>query len=312
MTELFNKETGAKIATQPEELPPLREGYIRLVHQTSSRHAESFVENGLIYNKTAAGKEHLSLADYPDVTSMVDNFYENDFWKSLVQEDDLHRREGADAKIIFDMPIEEYWAHTQEYWLDLGGTISRGYLVGVIPNYGTKYLKLSMAEMEQKKAISLNNPLPPFYETPNWKEIVEIAHTKNIEGIQESIDNAFNDENFVHIEEFETISLNSDNNLLDIDDPENTRHVLSEEDLEKRQQRENNKLNHKDWLQEKLDKMREYYSPKEIGTTGDPQTGEINNYHKAIAKKQTKISKEIMLKRKIMESRMNVRELERR
>lgn len=47
MSNLINKETGFEIATTPEKLPPLRNGYIRLIHQTSFNCAESLAENGL-------------------------------------------------------------------------------------------------------------------------------------------------------------------------------------------------------------------------------------------------------------------------
>lgn len=55
LSYLINKETGAKIASTPEELPPLRDGYVRLIHQTHFDYADSLLENGLIYNSEYAG-----------------------------------------------------------------------------------------------------------------------------------------------------------------------------------------------------------------------------------------------------------------
>ena len=46
---ILNQETNYPLASQPEELPPLREGYIRLVHQTNKNNIDSIAENGLIY-----------------------------------------------------------------------------------------------------------------------------------------------------------------------------------------------------------------------------------------------------------------------
>ena len=66
MSNLINKETGFEIATTPEKLPPLRNGYMRLIHQTSFNCAESLAENGLIYNRDLAQKDGFS--KYSDVT----------------------------------------------------------------------------------------------------------------------------------------------------------------------------------------------------------------------------------------------------
>lgn len=290
---ILNQETNYPLASQPEELPPLREGYIRLVHQTNKNNIDSIAENGLIYNKKAAGKEHLSLSNYPDVTSISYAFTEDEFWNSLTQEHEWHR--ATDTKVIFDMPAEEYWAHTQEQWFDLGGAISRGYLVGAIPNYGNKNLKLSISEMEHKKALSLHNPLPPFYETPKWKEKVEFAHAKRIEEIQEGIDTAFTPEDFDNA--ISSLIDNTDNHFVDIDDFESKREI-TEKDRKKREQRENAALKHNDMLQEKLKKMRKYLDgyQNKMGKTGDSSTGEINAFHESIAQNQTEIAKEIMLR----------------
>lgn len=173
----INKETGAQIAMLPEELPPLREGYVRLVHQTHMVHADSIVENGLIYSRKNANKS--DFPNYSDLGSLGVAYDEDAFWNQLTQEGIRHR--GADVIAIFDMPLEECGAHLKWFLAQyLNGTVSRGYLVGIIPNYGTKDIngdvkKLSMFEMQTKKKLSKSNPLPPLYETPNWRESIQKA-----------------------------------------------------------------------------------------------------------------------------------------
>ena len=131
MSNLINKETGFEIATTPEKLPPLRNGYMRLIHQTSFNCAESLAENGLIYNRDLAQKDGFS--KYSDVTSMSHAYTENEFWERLTEENIRHK--GANAIAIFDMPMEELGAHQKYYIANyLNGTISRGYMVGIIPN----------------------------------------------------------------------------------------------------------------------------------------------------------------------------------
>ncbi len=191
MSNLLNKETGFEIATIPEKLPPLRDGYIRLIHQTHFEHAESLVENGLVYNREFAQKEGFS--NYLDITSMALAYDEDSFWERLTEDGIRHK--GANAIAIFDMPIEECGAHQREQITPmLNGTISRGYMVGIIPNYGTKdgqtSEKLSIQEMEEKKRISKSNPLPPLYETPNWRENIEKAW-KTFFSKQTEIDDIF-------------------------------------------------------------------------------------------------------------------------
>ena len=84
MSNLTNKETGFEIAAVPEKLPPLREGYIRLVHQTHFEHADSLVENGLIYNGEFAHKE--PFPHYTDITSMAVANDEEGFCEKLTKE----------------------------------------------------------------------------------------------------------------------------------------------------------------------------------------------------------------------------------
>lgn len=181
--EYQNKETGFPIALQPEGLPPLREGYVRVIHQTKDNHLESFIENGLIYNRKYAGRKNENFSNYSDIASMAVPCSEDSFWQRLTSDEVRHK--GATKLAVFDMPAHEFQAHSlPEIAQHLNGTISRGYLVGYIPNYGTKdngtEQKLSVEEMAEKRNKALNNPLPPEYETPNWQTNIQKALDANI------------------------------------------------------------------------------------------------------------------------------------
>lgn len=176
--EYQNKETGFPIALQPEGLPPLREGYVRVIHQTKDNHLESFIENGLIYNRKYAGRKNENFSNYSDIASMAVAHTEDSFWQRLTSDEVRHR--GATKLAVFDMPAHEFQAHSlPEIAQHLNGIISRGYLVGYIPNYGTKdnetEQKLSVEEMAEKRNKALNNPLPPEYETPDWQTNIQKA-----------------------------------------------------------------------------------------------------------------------------------------
>lgn len=214
---LRNAETGQTIATDPENLPPLREGYIRLVHQTHREHTDNLVNKGLIYNREYANKPGEG-GRYSDITSMAIAYDENEFWSSLVKEGIRHK--GADVKAVFDMPLEECGTHQKEKLAQyLDGTISRGYLVGVIPNYGNQDMKLSTEEMEAKKQRSLSNPLPEkSFETPNWQENVATAWQKMEEFYASAEDNLFGHA----ISPQETAELSTEENTAEPDNSDDT------------------------------------------------------------------------------------------
>lgn len=181
--EYQNKETGFPIALQTEGLPPLREGYVRVIHQTKDNHLESFIENGLIYNRKYAGRKNENFSNYSDIASMAVPCSEDSFWQRLTSDEVRHK--GATKLAVFDMPAHEFQAHSlPEIAQHLNGTISRGYLVGYIPNYGTRdnetEQKLSVEEMAEKRNKALNNPLPPEYETPDWQANIQKALDANI------------------------------------------------------------------------------------------------------------------------------------
>ena len=177
MKELKNKITGYKIALTPADLPPLRNGFIRIVHQTRTGEVENILNNGLIYNMEyfTGGKTKRYTGDYLDLTSMANAYYQDDFWNMMRDcNGGLHK--FSDKKIIFDMPSEECTAHHQPLVAKfLSGKVSEGYIVGVIDNYGTPPLTLSWRDAADAKRKSLSNPLPPAFETPNWRGDVKRA-----------------------------------------------------------------------------------------------------------------------------------------
>lgn len=292
MSNLTNKETGFEIATVPEKLPPLREGYIRLVHQTHFEHADSLVENGLIYNGEFAHKE--PFPHYTDITSMAVAYDEDGFWQRLTKEEIRHK--GADAIAIFDMPMEECGAHQKEPLTPmLNGTISRGYMVGIIPNYGTKdgitSEKLSVSEMEEKKAMSKSNPLPPYYETPNWRENVEKAWNAFLGQGNDREDKA-NSESWFDVGNETTSTVKPE---FVFNEKTGDFNYANPEFQQKADARHQNKLENQDYLEYKLDRIRKKLSyeglDEDMGKTGDSRTGGVSEKHKRVADIQKETAK---------------------
>lgn len=292
MSNLINKETGFEIATVPEKLPPLREGYIRLVHQTHFEHADSLVENGLIYNGEFAHKEGFS--HYMDITSMALAYDEDGFWQRLTKEEIRHK--GADAIALFDMPMEECGAHQKEPLTPmLNGTISRGYMVGIIPNYGTKdgitSEKLSVSEMEEKKAMSKSNPLPPYYETPHWRENVEKAWNAFLGQGNDREDKA-NSESWFDVGNETTSTVKPE---FVFDEKTGDFNYANPEFQQKADARHQNKLENQDYLEYKLNRIRKKLGyeglEEDMGKTGDSRTGEVSEKHKRVADIQKETAK---------------------
>lgn len=292
MSNLINKETGFEIATVPEKLPPLREGYIRLVHQTHFEHADSLVENGLIYNGEFAQKEGFS--HYMDITSMALAYDEDGFWQRLTKEEIRHK--GADAIAIFDMPMEECGAHQKEPLTPmLNGTISRGYMVGIIPNYGTKdgitSEKLSVSEMEEKKAMSKSNPLPPYYETPHWRENVEKAWNAFLRQGNDREDKA-NSESWFDVGNETTSTVKPE---FVFNEKTGEFNYANPEFQQKADARHQNKLENQDYLEYKLNRIRKKLGyeglEEDMGKTGDSRTGEVSEKHKRVVDIQKETAK---------------------
>lgn len=319
MSNLINKETGCEIAGVPEKLPPLRDGYIRLIHQTNFDCAESLAENGLVYNRDFAQKDGFSY--YLDITSMALAYDEDSFWERLTKEEIRHK--GANAIAIFDMPIEECGAHQREQITPmLGGTISRGYMVGIIPNYGTRdntiSEKLSVQEMEDKKSASKSNSLPPLYETPNWRENIEKAwntfyeeneYVDSNNPFNHSIQNNDTENNsvletdyagwdwFDFGDEIETETNASSTHKPEYIYNEKTGefNYKNSEFQQKADMRYKRKLENKDYLEYKLKRIKKKLGyaglGDDMGKTGDSHTGEVSEKHKRVTEIQKETAK---------------------
>ncbi len=304
MDPLYNKETGVKIANEPEELPPLREGYVRVLHMTHFSQAQSLAENGLVYNgeyaqnfnKDNNTKQKIK-THYEAVDRMAVAVEEEDFWNKLTSETGIRHR-GSDAVAIFDMPAMEYAAHVNENTAQfLSGTISRGYMVGMIPNYGTRdmngFERLTEEEMQKRKKQSLSNPLPPKWETPHWQEDVTMAKNKlhqrnqeiirNADGISDGesngklvppseilpVDDSFDPPSSSGIftdyyfdDNADSVSINvDDSNNTSKDDRNSSDPEIRDKAWQKTQYRAQAKNENKDYLQEKLKNLR-----KSLGT----------------------------------------------
>ncbi|MEE3350232.1 MAG: hypothetical protein VZR09_09360 [Candidatus Gastranaerophilaceae bacterium] len=76
------------------DLPPVKDGYIRLIHRTSSENAEKIVQSGL-YGEVGL----------PDTASPCRS--EQEFWDTLTSPSEVQNAHG-DTKVIIDMPIKEF------------------------------------------------------------------------------------------------------------------------------------------------------------------------------------------------------------
>ena len=82
-----------RLATELKDLPPLKAGFIRVVHRTNPKNMNSIVEKGL-WSKNK-GLHWTS-----------DAYTEDEFWKMLSK--DSRKDAYGTGKIIMDIPQEEY------------------------------------------------------------------------------------------------------------------------------------------------------------------------------------------------------------
>ncbi len=106
-----------KIADTIEDLPPLKEGYMRLVHITNSPRIQNILDTGLDYEKyamvmsTAVGYSSAEQAEYSS-------------------EDPRFASPQAKA-IVMDLPADEHKLHNNV--TKSPGRIPAKYIVGVVP-----------------------------------------------------------------------------------------------------------------------------------------------------------------------------------
>lgn len=140
-----------------EKLPPLKENWVRLVHRLvvgDGKSVNDIKQNGLVFNKQAAEVSYLQRGgSYPNLSSMVSVYNENLFWKSMENDDfaNFDNARYADAKLIFDIPLEEF-AFLQAYGKYVKGKVDAKYFVGCIKNVNAGNSSLALNEKEVKKA----------------------------------------------------------------------------------------------------------------------------------------------------------------
>ena len=80
-----NPVTGLPVAAALEEMYPLAQGSIRLVHRTSRNHISSIIENGLVYNSVNSKKKISGLQiNYQTAREMVHEVEEQHFLKNYI------------------------------------------------------------------------------------------------------------------------------------------------------------------------------------------------------------------------------------
>lgn len=113
-SSIYQKEK--KIASSIEELPPLREGSVRLIHTTNPDNAEKIVKEGLDYQNQ--GMIDSTVRAYADPNKI--EYYDDDprfSWR-------------GSRSVIMDVPSEEYRLHR-----DIAkspGIVPARHIVGVI------------------------------------------------------------------------------------------------------------------------------------------------------------------------------------
>lgn len=163
-----NPSTGNRIATSLEGLPPLKDGYVRIVHRTSQGCADGIMKTGLDFSK------HGLLQSTSDAYSL-----EKDFWELM--HNDFRGNSFGDTKVIMDLPIAEHKVYCR---LGQGNKIVPSkYVTGIVKNYGAPGFEISKAELERIMACTKRNPYINVMETdlaklkaefklPSWEDFV--------------------------------------------------------------------------------------------------------------------------------------------
>ena len=157
-----------------EDLPSLREGWIRLVHRCESKSIgkdtiQSIKENGLVFNRSVTDiLPSQRGGSYPSPGYMASIYTEDLFWEKLIKDDFLIFDDAkyADTQIVFDMPLDEL-CFLEKFGRVAIGKIDKKYIVGVIPNYNGYNKKLIKPKDEILKAKEISKNNPPSEVTPN-------------------------------------------------------------------------------------------------------------------------------------------------
>lgn len=146
-------------------IPPLREGWVRLVHRCIDKGSSvpNISKFGLVFNKEAAELTSIRGGSYNSITEMASAYDERNFWESL-KKDDFYCYDNAryaDTKLIFDMPMEEF-CFLETFGRRIKGKVDAKYLVAKIANInGTNPdITLSQEKVSQAQIVSQGNPYP--------------------------------------------------------------------------------------------------------------------------------------------------------
>jgi hypothetical protein len=161
--------------TKLEDLPSLKQGWIRLVHRCIYKdHVDSIRKSGLIFNREATKLSSLQKgACYSDITSMASVYDEKTFWESIHKDDFCcyDNARYADTKIVFDMPLDEF-CFLQAVGRFVHGKIDSKYIVGCVSNVNGANKQLQMPEEQVDKAEQKSRNNPPSSAQPNNLDVM--------------------------------------------------------------------------------------------------------------------------------------------
>ncbi len=155
-----------------EKLPSLQKGWVRLVHRCISKDGfiDDIKQRGLVFNRQAAAEisPFQRGGSYNSPSLMASVYDEETFWQSMKKDDFgcYDNAKYADAKLVFDMPIDEFC------FLEACGRIAVGkidakYFVGCIENVNGTNKNLMLPAKEVAAAESLSKKNPPSSVMPN-------------------------------------------------------------------------------------------------------------------------------------------------
>ncbi len=159
------------------QIPPLREGWVRLVHRCIDKGSTvaNITKFGLVFNKEAAGLTNIKGGSYNSITEMASAYDENGFWDSL-KHDDFYCYDNAryaDTKLIFDIPLEEF-CFLETFGRRIKGKVDAKYLVAKISNINGENSDITLPQEKiiQAQSVSRSNPYPQV-QSNNLEEMID-------------------------------------------------------------------------------------------------------------------------------------------
>lgn len=159
------------------QIPPLREGWVRLVHRCIDKGSTvaNITKFGMVFNKEAAGLTNIKGGSYNSITEMASAYDENGFWDSL-KHDDFYCYDNAryaDTKLIFDVPLEEF-CFLETFGRRIKGKVDAKYLVAKISNINGENSDITLPQEKiiQAQSVSRSNPYPQV-QSNNLEEMID-------------------------------------------------------------------------------------------------------------------------------------------